>query len=77
MEITNNEKIFCLERCKLQRKERWMERNYRHRILCFEKSGAASQIYLWKNEDDPMDDGMLYEATEENYKEWDRERKRK
>lgn len=35
------------------------------------------RFILWKNEDDPMDDGMLYEATEENYKEWDRERKRK
>ena len=35
------------------------------------------RFILWKNEDDPMDNGMLYEATEENYKEWDRERKRK
>lgn len=35
------------------------------------------RFILWKNDDDPMDDGMLYEATEENYKEWDRERKRK
>ena len=35
------------------------------------------RFILWKNEYDPMDDGMLYEATEENYKEWDRERKRK
>lgn len=35
------------------------------------------RFILWKNDDDPMDDGMLYEATEENYKEWDRERKHK